>query len=960
MKITRQTFPDALATVVAACSRASFVAIDCEMTGLATSKALMSSSIDSLDSRWARVRDSAASMGLVQFGVCPFEWDAGAGADKQGAFVARPFSFYLFPRVSPIGRESGVPGEGGDSFFVATSATLEFLRTHHFDFHDFVDGGVSFLSRSAEDRIRHVQRLKALRSTARMVAPGERERTTVVVIDQPAPPASQAAEGAQTSTLSVPVVKGASAQQSAGPPAAADANVDEIKLTRPVDIEWYHALCAFFDKWEADIAAWVAGGALAPPHGSLEFETFSFGAGADATTASFPYVVLEPANSFRRNVINALVKARFGSGLDSNVRVSFRDSDAGANTSDWDKALRVTFIGAGTRGFSTWVEGDLQRKVMEIDAQLKDAVGFRHVIDAIAASRVPVVGHNCWLDLAHTTTKFIGPAPAGLADWALELSRLFPVVYDTKIMVVGEGDLAPDPLLPAAFRNRNNLSQAFHIVNAKSTTTINIPKPAAPAPPAPAAAPASQQVVEALVTEAASTDAVAPAAAPTAAPAAAPARANGRRAGWGRGNREQVEMDKVEVETNWPEYAPIVLAEGFGADSPASVGAGTDAGVAATSGEEEYAHDAGFDAYMTGVVFARVAARLASVSVPGDAVTRVRAPALAPSLLPALFAEPPAPLRALRNVLNMMRSRGPLFKAVFLEHASELARSGRSRAAVPNPDIEGDSKNTLLLARAAAYRANVVHVEGIDVSVRSDDIGALFAHALGIEASLIEKNVTWINDVSAFVQLPTAEHAAAIVTAVSGDASASSSDGSDGSAGAEDAPPASSMISWIAQQVTGEKGGDNMLGLGASSPKKSRREIGGAADGDDNAASAPVSAPNALASLPTSAFTTAAIASLAPPLTFSAMRVTLYSDWLALNSRVFGEGCAHEVVPRVYTAKGSDDAAGVKRPRGSLPPPEKEPSGTSDAGRGGIGGIFQSIAGLFGGSAGGGAAPPPK
>ena len=142
MKITRQTFPDALATVVAACSRASFVAIDCEMTGLATSKALMSSSIDSLDSRWARVRDSAASMGLVQFGVCPFEWDAGAGADKQGAFVARPFSFYLFPRVSPIGRESGVPGEGGDSFFVATSATLEFLRTHHFDFHDFVDGGV--------------------------------------------------------------------------------------------------------------------------------------------------------------------------------------------------------------------------------------------------------------------------------------------------------------------------------------------------------------------------------------------------------------------------------------------------------------------------------------------------------------------------------------------------------------------------------------------------------------------------------------------------------------------------------------------------------------------------------------------------------------------------------------------------------------------------------------------------
>ena len=159
MKITRQSFPSALDEVVAAISRASFVAIDCEMTGLAAKPALMSSLIDSLDSRWARTRDSAASMGLVQYGVCPFEWDAGAGADGAGAFVARPFSFYLMPRVSPVGGGSGVPGDGGDGFFVATSATLEFLRKHHFDFHDLVDGGVTFLSRSAEARVRHTRLL---------------------------------------------------------------------------------------------------------------------------------------------------------------------------------------------------------------------------------------------------------------------------------------------------------------------------------------------------------------------------------------------------------------------------------------------------------------------------------------------------------------------------------------------------------------------------------------------------------------------------------------------------------------------------------------------------------------------------------------------------------------------------------------------------------------------------------
>ena len=56
--VTRGNFDEKLPQVLSALRSASFVAIDCEMSGLWREKWLGGQYVDTLDSRWARVRDS--------------------------------------------------------------------------------------------------------------------------------------------------------------------------------------------------------------------------------------------------------------------------------------------------------------------------------------------------------------------------------------------------------------------------------------------------------------------------------------------------------------------------------------------------------------------------------------------------------------------------------------------------------------------------------------------------------------------------------------------------------------------------------------------------------------------------------------------------------------------------------------------------------------------------------------
>ena len=185
--ISAREFEAALPAVLAAISRASFVAIDCEFSGLAPRPALRQTALDCVDARWAKVRAAAGAMQLLQFGVCTFELEAppppaalsaaGDGAAGDGAaaaaapappprFIARPFAFHLFPRASAGGR--GADAEGDDDVtFLSSAGSLGFLSSHGFDLNAAVAGGVSYMSRDAERRLRHARRAAVVRSFLR-------------------------------------------------------------------------------------------------------------------------------------------------------------------------------------------------------------------------------------------------------------------------------------------------------------------------------------------------------------------------------------------------------------------------------------------------------------------------------------------------------------------------------------------------------------------------------------------------------------------------------------------------------------------------------------------------------------------------------------------------------------------------------------------------------------------------
>jgi len=693
------------------------------------------------------------------------------------------------------------------------------------------------------------------------------------------------------------------------------------------------------EAWRGGAAPPAAEGAAAAPAPPLLVEEYPAsylrddgGGDEGGGTAAFPYLVLPPMNGFRRRVVYTLVEARWGGAAPPAVRVQSRASDQPASAKPGEKAMRMLWVGEGTPGLDAWQRCELRRGVGEVDALLARAVGFRRVIDGITAAGVPVVGHNCWLDFSHTVAKFVGAPRRDVGEWARQLAGVFPSVYDTKLLIAGCGEAALDPVTSSAFRSDNSLERAYAVVRSTTTVSVFVPPPAeAPPPPPPG------------------TEGDAPP------PAPPPAAGGGKRWGGGGGGRgpqqQQQPMERVEFTVPWPALAPICMAEGFGGGGAGcgaacfEVEGGGEAPPAKNSaGEGVGAHDAGYDAFMTGVVFARVAARLGALAADGGAPAPLAdlrvAPAYAqPAALPSLLASPPPLLKALYNSLFVMTTRSPTAKCLNLAHAAAAAAGGEGGSG--GGGGAPPARNTLLEARACAYRADTVHVSGLDLSIGAEDVARACAEALGIEAKMVA--VTRVDDGSAFVVLPTAEHAAAAVAEAagggsSGGSSSSSGSGSEGEGGAA----GGGIFQRIVETVTGSPGGENMLALGGESAEEA------AARGEARAAAkrarreacneARATELRALATLPPSAFTPALAGRVVEKLRLSHFAVQTYGDWLEGHRDVFGGTCDHEARPRVY-AVGGGEAGGASGKRG----------------REGGGGFLQSVssiaAGLFGGSA---------
>lgn len=74
-------------------------------------------------------------------------------------------------------------------------------------------------------------------------------------------------------------------------------------------------------------------------------------------------------------------------------------------------------------------------RLKDIELKIKNAVGLRHVIDLLSSEKKLIVGHNCFLDLAHLYSKFIAPLPSTGEDYISSIAKHFPYIIDTKLLL---------------------------------------------------------------------------------------------------------------------------------------------------------------------------------------------------------------------------------------------------------------------------------------------------------------------------------------------------------------------------------------------------------------------------------------------------------------------------------------------------------------------------------------------
>lgn len=98
-----------------------------------------------------------------------------------------------------------------------------------------------------------------------------------------------------------------------------------------------------------------------------------------------------------------------------------------------------------------------QRKAAEMN--INAAIGFRHVIDLLSSERKLIVGHNCFLDIAHVYSKFIGPLPSTAEEFASAVRSYFPSIIDTKVLLNSDYEL-----LRIMKKGSTSLSKAFRLL----------------------------------------------------------------------------------------------------------------------------------------------------------------------------------------------------------------------------------------------------------------------------------------------------------------------------------------------------------------------------------------------------------------------------------------------------------------------------------------------------------------
>lgn len=141
MEITKSNYKSKFPEIKEAILNASFLAIDCEFSGLNIDQEANISIYDSYDQYYSKLRRSVNKFLVLQFGLCAFRYD-----ESDQNFKQTCYNFYLFPR--PANRS--LP----DQRFVCQASSIDFLARNDLDFNKVFKEGITYLNSSDEARLR--------------------------------------------------------------------------------------------------------------------------------------------------------------------------------------------------------------------------------------------------------------------------------------------------------------------------------------------------------------------------------------------------------------------------------------------------------------------------------------------------------------------------------------------------------------------------------------------------------------------------------------------------------------------------------------------------------------------------------------------------------------------------------------------------------------------------------------
>ncbi|XP_010462450.1 PREDICTED: poly(A)-specific ribonuclease PARN-like [Camelina sativa] len=372
--VTRSNFEKTLNDLRALVKAADFVAIDLEMTGVTSAPWRDSLEFDRYDVRYLKVKDSAEKFAVVQFGVCPFRWDA-----RTQSFVSHPQNFFVFPRqeltFDPPAHE-----------FLCQTTSMDFLAKYQFDFNTCIHEGISYLSRRQEEEAS--KRLETLYREEGIDSSGETE---------------------------------------------------DLKLVRLADVLFAERMKNMLNEWRTGL---LNGGNVSSESPRISNES------TRSTETVFhqmrPALSLKGFTSHQLRVINSVLGKHFGD------LVYIHSNDKSSCSQDF-----VVYTESESDKENLMKEAKDERKRVG-ERKIQSAIGFRQVIDLLASEKKLIVGHNCFLDIAHVYSKFVGPLPSTAEKFVASINSHFPYIVDTKIL------LNVNPMLHQRMKKSStSLSSAF-------------------------------------------------------------------------------------------------------------------------------------------------------------------------------------------------------------------------------------------------------------------------------------------------------------------------------------------------------------------------------------------------------------------------------------------------------------------------------------------------------------------